>query len=420
MRTRHLIRVVALALLAATLALGLEAGSYLFLTTARARNPLLFRVTARELAERLLPTLPGFLRCEAWICPHATLGWWHHPGKRGDVGYGPITADEVGSRVVPGASGPVLVSSYGDSFTEGIEVDDASTWQAHLSRLSGSLVQNFGVMGYGPDQALLYLQHNLGRGGRVPVVVLGVITENLNRLMIAFRPFYTYPAFDIPLGFKPILVRSDGRYAFRAAFAPERPLDRAELEAAIQRAGDFDAFQRLRTEDVTFPFSVRAAHYLLRYGLKPRFRWPSEESEAHQRMAFVLEEFWRASRVHRFIPVLLLMPVDEKELRQPVVAGLQPVLARLGAEAARDIVLVDIATERRRALASKEAIEEGQPYLVRTHPSRYGNRVIATLLRRRLCGHPRIKADPELADGLCRDHLARAPLHAWELAQSND
>src|SRR5262245_31591469 len=255
--TRSSMRTASVALLIAVLALCLEAGSYIFLGTVRSRNPLLFRVTARELADRVLPALPVFVRCEAWICPHPALGWWHQPGRRGDVGFGPITADEVGSRVVPGASGPVLVSSYGDSFTQGIEVDDGSTWQAHLARHSGSWVQNFGVMGYGPDQALRYLQHNLERGDRVPIVILGAMPENLNRLMSAFRPFYTYPAFDIPLGFKPILVPSGGTYAFRS-FAPERPLERAELEAAIERAGAFDAFHGLRTQAVSFPFSVSA------------------------------------------------------------------------------------------------------------------------------------------------------------------
>ena len=93
-------RVVGAVLLTATLVLCLEAGSYFFLRAARAKNPLLFRVTARELAAQLLPTLPVFLRCEAWVCPHATLGWWHQPGTRGNVGFGSVTADEVGSRVV--------------------------------------------------------------------------------------------------------------------------------------------------------------------------------------------------------------------------------------------------------------------------------------------------------------------------------
>jgi len=402
-------RIASVGLLVAVLVLCLEVGSYFFLVTVRSRNPMLFRVSARELADRVLPALPAFVHCDAWICPHPALGWWHQPGKRGDVGFGPITADEVGSRVVPGASGPVLVSSYGDSFTEGIEVDDASTWQAHLARRSGARIQNFGVMGYGPDQALRYLQLNLERGHRVPIVVLGVLDENLNRLMIAFRPYYTYPTFDIPLGFKPVLVQSDGTYVFRN-FAPERPRDRAELEAAIERAADFDAFHGLRAQAVSPPFSVSAGRYLWRHGLRGRFTLPGHTPEGHRRMAFVLEELARASRAHRFIPVLLVMPMDERQLRRPLVAALRPPLARLGEAAARDIVVVDIAAERSSALAHLDAAATGSPYVLRTHPSSAGNRLIATLLHRRLCAEPRVAADPELERGLCRRALARGDM----------
>lgn len=399
--TRVSIRIASVGLLIAVLMLCLEAGSYIVLGAVQSRNPMLFRVTAGELADRILPGLPRFLRCEAWICPHPALGWWHQPGTRGDVGFGPITADEVGSRVVPGRSGPIIVSSYGDSFTQGIEVDDESTWQAHLARRSGIRVQNFGVMGYGPDQALRYLQLNLERGHWVPVVVLGAMPENLNRLMSAFRPFYTYPAVDIPLGFKPVLVPSDGAYAFRN-FAPERPLDRAELETAIERAGPFDAFHEARTQVVRFPFSVSAGRYLWRYGLRHRFTWPSDTPEAYRRMAFVLEAMSRAARVHGFIPVLLIMPMTEKELRRPRPGAVHAALAYLGSDAARDIIVVDIAAERRHVLASPEVAGADGKYVVRTHPSTDGNRLIAALLHRRLCAEPRITSNSELADRLCR------------------
>jgi hypothetical protein len=72
-------------------------------------------------------------------------------------------------------------------------VDDDETWQAYLAAAIGKPVWNFGVGGYGPDQALLALERNLGAGLRTPIVVLAMINENLNRLMMTYRSFYSAP-----------------------------------------------------------------------------------------------------------------------------------------------------------------------------------------------------------------------------------
>lgn len=91
--------------------------------------------------------------------------------------------DAVGSRIIPAFSDPkqtpACVSLYGDSFTEGYGVDDEHAWSNVLSEFLDCRVANFGVAGYGTDQA--YLRYLGNRQDQAPVVILGYLSENIIR-----------------------------------------------------------------------------------------------------------------------------------------------------------------------------------------------------------------------------------------------
>lgn len=76
----------------------------------------------------------------------------------------------------------------GDSYTRGDEISDNDTYPARLSQRLGVSVANHGVGGYGPTQAVLNLQENMGRYPHAKVVVLGIMYENLYRMMNSYRP----------------------------------------------------------------------------------------------------------------------------------------------------------------------------------------------------------------------------------------
>ena len=71
------------------------------------------------------------------------------------------------------------VSLYGDSFTEGAGVEHELAWSNVLSVLLNCRVANFGVSGYGTDQAYLRYLENLEDHARV--VILGFLSDNLMR-----------------------------------------------------------------------------------------------------------------------------------------------------------------------------------------------------------------------------------------------
>ncbi len=118
--------------------------------------------------------------------------------------------DESGSRVTPAypdlATSPNCVALYGDSFTWSDEVDAESAWGNRLSQLLGCRVANYGVGGYGSDQA--YLRYRKAENERAPVVVLNHLAENILRNLNRYRQLL-YPG--NPLGFKPrFLLTEEG------------------------------------------------------------------------------------------------------------------------------------------------------------------------------------------------------------------
>jgi hypothetical protein len=108
------------------------------------------------------------------LARHPLLGWPSVSEYGGDL------FDRTGSRIVPAfpEPGDACVSLYGDSFTWGAEVGHEAAWPNALALRLGCRVANYGVSGYGADQALLRFLDN---DDESPVVVLTVFAENIQR-----------------------------------------------------------------------------------------------------------------------------------------------------------------------------------------------------------------------------------------------
>ena len=110
-------------------------------------------------------------------------------------------------RPQPHRHGRVAMATFGDSYTHCDEVGDAETWQVYLGDAIRADVLNFGVGAYGPDQALLRYRQKASQV-KAPVVALGLVLENINRIVSRYRPFY-YRDTGVPLT-KPRFVLLDG------------------------------------------------------------------------------------------------------------------------------------------------------------------------------------------------------------------
>ena len=118
------------------------------------------------------------------------LGWRYRAGYHDSVNT--INAQGVrGSRIYSPAHAPSVlrVAALGDSFVYGNEVADADAWPAQVERLFPQLeVLNYGVGGYGVDQAYLRFLRD-GTALSPQVVVIGFTTDDLRRLVNVYRRF---------------------------------------------------------------------------------------------------------------------------------------------------------------------------------------------------------------------------------------
>jgi len=158
----------------------------------------------------------------AWLAaiPLRRLGMFYDPGRitqsfdayvsRRDpmLGWAPRQGmpgiDAEGVRAIPTdmRADPICVALFGDSFTWALTVGDGETWGVLLARRLGCGVANFGVVGYGSDQAYLRYLERPKLGG---IVLLNHSTENVLRNVTQFRNLI-YPGPELAL--KPRFVES--------------------------------------------------------------------------------------------------------------------------------------------------------------------------------------------------------------------
>lgn len=115
--------------------------------------------------------------------------------------------DAVGARVTPEfpdpSQYPALVSVYGDSWTFSAQVGPADSYPNALAELLRCNVHNFGVAGYGTDQAYLRFKNNSRDDAEI--VVLGHLSMNVMRNVNQFHDLFS-SAGGFVFAFKPRFV----------------------------------------------------------------------------------------------------------------------------------------------------------------------------------------------------------------------
>lgn len=246
---------------------------------------------------------------------HPVLGW-----PAGET-FTPRRAPESERR----ADKPVLVSLYGESFTLGSEVSDDEAWGNLLAAKLNARVDNFGVGGYGTDQAFLRFQLNTNDPARV--VVLGIVTENLMRNVNQFRDLIYATG---GLGFKP-------RFALNATngleLVPLPTISAADFPACARDPGRFLPHEFFTPDGgrgvgaAGFPYALSLARGARHFSVGPRLRgepWYADFLQAgHPSRALpltiaIVREFERVCRERGRTPLVLLLPTgrDLQHFRQ--------------------------------------------------------------------------------------------------------
>jgi hypothetical protein len=250
----------------------------------------------------------------------------------------PDRLDAEGSRPIPAFPDPLhtktCVSLYGDSFTEGAFVDNQHAWSNILARLLNCRVANFGVSGYGTDQAYIRFFNNHSDQARV--VVLGFLSENLMRNVNQLRNLIS-PSTACLL--KPRFVLSEqGKLTLvpispltKEAFNTLKEHPERTLSHEFFLPGSPSGYQR-----VAFPYTwgiIKAFPIIYRNLLLHRPTYfdlyqPGHPSQAVPITLGIMEAFCREAKKRGKQPLVLIIPThfdiiqyrrDGKWVYQPLV-----------------------------------------------------------------------------------------------------
>jgi len=86
------------------------------------------------------------------------------------------------------------IKAFGDSYTYGAEVDENETWEYFIEQQSGWECLNYGVGGYGTDQAFLKYRDS---GVKSEYVILAIMDENIGRIMTHWWGVYSKGSFTV-------------------------------------------------------------------------------------------------------------------------------------------------------------------------------------------------------------------------------
>lgn len=152
---------------------------------AEASLALLPRIAGKNLLRGILYFPPEVTRVtyERYLAVRDPVVGW--PARDGRAASAPVPRP---SPAFP-APGAWCVTLYGESMTYGDDVSDAEAWGNLLAQRMGCPVGNFGVGGYGTDQALLRFIDN--PADLAPATIVGVFADNLLRNVNQYRYFLT-------------------------------------------------------------------------------------------------------------------------------------------------------------------------------------------------------------------------------------
>jgi hypothetical protein len=266
----------------------------------------------RDILERLIAGHTGYLGHDE------LLGWTNLPGGSNELysanSRGIRSDHEYSSAPIPGR---IRIAAFGDSFMHADDVPNHEAWSSIVEKSESDIeVLNFGVGGFGPDQAYLrYMQE--GRGFEPDLVFIGMMSENINRIVNVYRPFYT-PDTGNPLA-KPYFKVSDGQLVHRINPMPTLDAYAQLLEqpvAVLPALGEEDFHYSFRYTKGALDFSplVRLSKVIL-FELKERLASPFFEngqyrtdSDQYLLLDKLLLEFRCAALDHGSLPVTVLFP----------------------------------------------------------------------------------------------------------------
>ncbi|UCC15062.1 MAG: hypothetical protein JSW21_03690 [Gammaproteobacteria bacterium] len=290
------------------------------------------------------------------------------------------TFSSDGARMDPKDHDATLIATYGDSFTEGAEVNNDETWQVYLENLTGHDVKNFGVLGYGIGQSFLKLKRHLEDGRVAPITMLVIYSNDLRRAVNNYRWFLNGSDGAL-LAFKPSFRLIGGQVRFFSIDHVNESMTLNDLNSLAVESAKYDFWmQKTKLYFVPqWPYSyqiIRALPKIVdKIGTKfqavkdDRSLWTTQEGRLVAQ--HIVQEFYTATITRGSIPVVLFIPDirDWKDGRK--IPPYHEFRTRLSEHETEVPFTIDI---------YEAEFDESRFSILpfQGHPSPYGNQVIAS------------------------------------------
>lgn len=322
-----------------------------------------------------------------------------------ELGWEPRSDNPHGYRGPPKSIETAAIALFGDSFTLAYSPIEKS-WPHLLEVELGRPVLNFGVGGYGVDQAYWRFKKRYVGEIHTPYVALNIMSENIARNLSLYRGFYNRRS-DLAATKPRFYTKDDGRVAYM-----DNPLDsKDELVKLsdvkfLKRIGEKDYwyqyFDQLGlNEMVRFPYSyyfLKALPYYVRRFYMHRIQENApykdlySDEEAVRILKFIIEKFIQDARSAGSFPIILFLPnwMDMNDVvhkdRETAYAGF----------------LEEIKAEYP---ATFDGLSYFLPYLSRGEP-------ISDFFQSRMDAHYNARGDKVVSEGFYRDLMALDAEHS--------
>jgi hypothetical protein len=343
----------------------------------------MFDDQSRGLRELLDSSVPHMLEI------HPTLGWRYAPNFKNATNQLNSRALRSSREYAPTPPPGVLrIAAFGDSYVYGSEVENRDGWTAIMESEDPRLeVLNYGVGGYGVDQA--YLRYLLeGAALRPHVVVMGFTKDDLGRVVNVYRPFID--SRDVGL-FKPRFLLDGGNELFllepparsrpdyeRLLANPREVLRHVQHEYWYRR-GVYENPLYDYSATVRFAIGLWTRAYRRSFDPEGLFKGQvfNTASSAFRIHVALFRAFAKAVRSAGALPVVLMLPdpTSVAAARNGKPTAYEPLLTPLREH---DVPHLDAASAFQAEPTNSDATNWFAPH---GHYSPAGNRIVATWLR---------------------------------------
>ncbi|AFM27452.1 SGNH/GDSL hydrolase family protein [Desulfomonile tiedjei] len=331
---------------------------------------------------------------------HPILGWDYPPELvHADAQAVVYTHGKMGERRTCTNFDSTMIATYGDSFTYCAEAGDEDTWQTHLARKLGTNVLNFGVGGYGTDQALLKYENNGQYATKI--VLLCIFPENINRVVNIYRPFYTYHD-PLKLTKPRFMADAQGITLVPNPVTSIAELSKLDQDSFLQALGKLDYWYQLDRNLPRFRFPYSLAFFEWSESvfsqLSSRVSWLAEYHQPHvwdlfnqagplSIMCYIADRFVAIAKERGEEPIIVLMPHKDyvNELKDCKISRMAQFIQYLDRRNYHCIDAIRCMWEMNPNQEQLEAWYGG-------HATPAGNKIVAEILNREIGHHLQIGA----------------------------